>query len=641
MNHEQVSKTSLNLADERLQDLQIFLPEAFREGQLDLEALKAALGLQTSDSRTERFSFTWAGKKDAIRLAQTSSRATLIPSVEESINWDTTNNIFIEGDNLEVLKLIGRSYFGRVKMIYIDPPYNTGNDFVYPDNYSDPLETYLHMTGQMDTNGNRLTSNTERNGRFHSSWLSMMYPRLLVARQLLRDDGVIFVSIDDNELRNLLQVMNEVFGEENFIGQIAVQLNPRGRHLDKFIAQTHEYLVIYARNITSDPLYGLEKGEAMIKEYNKSDEKGKKYRELELRNRNPAFNSRTRPNLYYPIYVNPTTGQVSLELSKENNVEVYPQNSSGGDSCWTWGKDKFRKLIHLLSGRQTNDGGWRIFRKDYLLKADGTIATTLPKSLWIDKELNNDYGKKAIQDLFDGETVFDFPKAPELIKKIIQMSTEDGDIILDFFAGSCTTAHAAIELNEVEEIERSFIMVQFPEPLDESAIARKFGCNTIADVGKERIRRLISKRQSENNGKLISETSDLGLRVFKLTESNYRQWQPTDDTSEIVQQLELMADSLLVAGWKPENVIFEVAIKEGYGLNIQIEQIDDLSYNTVFRVTDSDKAQRFHICLDDQLHQNLLIQLGLTPDDLFICLDSALNDTLAANFALQARLKTL
>jgi adenine-specific DNA-methyltransferase len=640
MNHDKVSKTSINLAEERLQDLQIFLPEAFREGQLDVDALKAALSLPVSDSKAERFSFTWAGKRNATRIAQASSRATLVPVVEESVNWDTTNNIFIEGDNLEVLKLIGRSYFGEVKMIYIDPPYNTGNDFVYPDNYSDPLDTYLQMTGQVDTNGNRLTSNTERSGRFHSSWLSMMYPRLLVARQLLRDDGVIFVSIDDNELHNLLQLMNEVFGEENFVGQIAVQLNPRGRHLDKFIARTHEYLIIYARNISSDPLYGLEKGEAMIKEYNKSDEHGK-YRELELRNRNPAFNSRTRPNLYYPIYVHPATGAVSLEASDEYTVEVYPQNSSGGDSCWTWGKEKFRKLNHLLSGRQTTDGGWRIFRKDYLVKSDGTVATTLPKSLWLDKEINNDYGKKAIQDLFDGETVFDFPKAPELIKKMIQISTDDGDIILDFFAGSSTTAHAVMELNEVEEIERSFIMIQFPEPLEEAAVARKFGCKTIADVGRERIRRLIRKLQSEKNGKLLNTTSDLGFRVFKLVPSNYRQWQPTEDTGEIMQQLELMAQSLLVDGWKPEDVIFEVAIKEGYGLNAQIDEIDGLGGNTVYRVTDPTKAQTFYICLDEKLPTDLLIRLGLTPGDLFICMDSALNDTLAANFALQARLKTL
>lgn len=638
---EHVSKTSINIAEERLQHLADLFPEAFREGKLDVDSLRAAIGENIPDSKSERFSFTWAGKRDAIRLAQTPSRATLMPVPDESVNWDTTSNVFIEGDNLEALKLIGRSYFGRVKMIYIDPPYNTGNDFVYPDNYTDPLQTYLQMTGQVDPNGNLLTSNSERSGRFHSAWLSMMYPRLLVARQLLSDDGVIFISIDDNELRNLLQLMNEIFGEENFVGQIAVQLNPRGRHLDKYIAQTHEYVVIYAKNIASDPLYGMEKGEAMVKEYKKTDEKGEKYRELELRNRNPAFNSRTRPNLYYPIYVNPATGQVSLEASEENTVEVYPKNSSGGDSCWTWGKDKFRKFNDLLSGRQTSDGGWRIFRRDYLVKGDGTVATTLPKSLWLDKEINNDYGKKSIQELFDGETVFDFPKAPELIKKMVQIGTADGDIILDFFAGSCTTAHAVIELNQAEEIKRTFIMVQFPEPLKDDAVARKFGCKTIADVGRERIHRLVRKYQSSSDEKELSAVPDLGFRVFKLTHSNYRQWQPTENTGEIMQQLELMADSLLIPNWKPADVIFEVAVKEGYGLNIQIDQIESSAASTVFRVTDPDKEQAYYICLDEQLPDDLLIQLGLTQDDLFICLDSALNDSLAANFALQARLKTL
>lgn len=617
MNHDKVSKTSINLAEERLQQLAELFPEAFREGKIDFDQFRALLGENILDSKSERFSFTWAGKKDAVRLAQMPSRATLVPAPEESVNWETTGNVFIEGDNLEVLKLIGRSYFGRVKMIYIDPPYNTGNDFVYPDNYSDPLETYLHMTGQVDGNGNRLTSNTETSGRFHSAWLSMMYPRLALARQLLRDDGVIFVSIDDHELPNLRLLMNEVFGEENFVGQLIWK---RRQNVDSRaktgLSVDHEYAVIYRR----DSEGRIRGGEKDLTKYSNpnNDPRGP----WSSDNLAGLATKDQRPNLHYDL-VDPKTG-----IS-------YPCPETG----WRYSRATMARLIAddriIFPSSPTGRPRFKRYLNELVDEFTG-LSSVL-------NTVFNLQGTRELKDLFDGTEVLDFPKPVDYIKLLVQQATSnDGqDIVVDFFAGSGTTAQAVLELNEEDEGNRRFVLIQIPEPLTSTVATEQLGLHTIADVSKERIRRVIQRMQTKKNGKLLQAANDFGFRVFKLAESNYRQWQPTDDTGEILQQLELMAQSLLVEGWKPEDVIFEVAIKEGYGLNIEITLVDGMNGNTIYRVTDPDKAQTFYICLDEQLPDDLLIRLGLTRDDLFICLDSALNDTLAANFALQARLKTL
>jgi adenine-specific DNA-methyltransferase len=640
---EKVASETPALHAEAIAELCRLFPSCVTEGKVDFDALRLVLGDEV-DGRPERYSFSWAGKRDAIRLLQMPSRATLAPRRDESINFDTTEHLFIEGDNLEALKLLYKPYAGRVKMIYIDPPYNTGKDFIYPDNYADPLDAYLRLTGQKDENGNHLTSNPDTNGRKHSAWLSMMYPRLLRARQLLRDDGVIFVSIDDHEVHSLRMIMNEVFGEENFIAQIAVQLNPRGRHLDRFVARTHEYVMVFARDANEQPLYALEKDERMLKEYNKEDERGR-YRELELRNRNPAFNSRTRPNLYYPIFVDPASSDVSLSRDEQFSVEVYPRNSTGGDSCWTWGTKKFERHQDLLIGRQTTGGGWRVFRKDHLIQADGKKAKTLPKALWLDKEIANDQGKKSIQELFDGATVFDFPKAPALVQKMIQLGTEEGDIVLDFFAGSGVTAHAVLAENQREgDGGRRFILVQLPEPIPEDSPARKFGCQTIADITKERTRRVIAKLQQERDECLPSNGNDqdLGFRVFKLAESNFRQWVGVEDdgAEAYADQMDLFENPLRDDA-DEMSVIYEVAIKEGYGLNSHIERMENVPDNAVYRATDPDREQSFLICLDETLHASTRKALELSHDDLFVCRDKALDDTTAANLALQCRLKTL
>jgi len=622
-----VSKTTPSLSYEQLEALRTLMPQAFTEGRIDPEMLRATLG-DLVDDRPERYSFSWAGKRDAIRLLQAPSRATLIPARDESLDFDTTQNLFIEGDNLEVLKLLYKPYFGRVKMIYIDPPYNTGNDFVYPDNFADPLDTYLKLTGQKDSAGNLLTSNPETGGRYHSAWLSMMYPRLFLARQLLREDGVIFVSIDDHEVHTLRLIMNEIFGEENFVADIVVVNNLKGRSDKRYVATAHERLMMYARDAFEER--GLALTEELLAEYNNEDEGGK-YRLLGLRKRGGADTRERRPKLYFPIYVDPKNDNVKLEESA-GWIRVLPQKSDGVEGCWRWGAKKIQDNLDILVGRPVGSNGkFDVFEKDYL-ETDGTIRRMKPKSVLFGSDFSTDSATKAFRELM-GNTGFKNPKPVPFIKDLVSYATDEDDIILDFFAGSCTTAQAVLELNRADGGDRRFIMVQLPEPTG----SKQFP--TIAEIGKERIRRVVTRMKKEREGQMaLDKPEDLGFKVFKLASSNYRQWDGTQpDADAYARQAEMFADPL-VEGWRPENVLYEVALKEGYGLNVQVEET---AVKGVQRVTDRDKGQSFYLTLAGKIALKNLRPLDLKKDDLFICRDSALDDEAAANLALQCRLKTI
>ena len=465
----------------------------------------------------ESYEFTWVGKKAAIVETNKPIRKTLRPDKSASVEWDTTENMYIEGDNLEVLKLLQESYLEKIKMIYIDPPYNTGHDFIYPDSFVMDNDEYDEGTGYFDEDGNVnfARENSAALGKYHSDWCSMMYSRLMLARNLLTKDGVIFISIDDNEVFNLKKICDEVFGASNYVVQLAVQLNPRGRNLDVFVAKTYESVLVYAKDYSqATTILGVEKEGKMVDEYNKEDEVGK-YRAIGLRNRNQAFNPQTRPNLYYPLYVNPKNGKVSTQRSDEYCDEVFPDAPDGTQTCWTWMRQKVEAENHLIIAEKSGSE-WRIYRKDYLLK-DGAVATTLVKSLWTDNTINNDWGKKAIKELF-GSNVMSFPKAPELIKKMIQIGTDKEAIVLDFFSGSATTAQAVMEVNAADGGHRKFIMVQIPEPCDEKSDAFKAGYKTIAELGKERVRRAGAKMKETQP--LLATTMDVGFRSFFVDESN-------------------------------------------------------------------------------------------------------------------------
>lgn len=630
-----VTKQTPSITEEQLADLRALLPQAFSEGKIDFEKLRATLG-DFGDENPERYSFSWAGKRDAIRILQTPSRATLIPARKESVDFDKTQNIFIEGDNLEVLKLLYKPYFGGVKIIYIDPPYNTGNDFVYPDNFADPLDTYLKLTGQKDSEGNLLTSNAETGGRYHSAWLSMMYPRLFLARQLLADDGVIFISIDDHETHNLRLVMNEIFGEENFISDVVVVNNLKGRNERKFIATAHERLLMYIKSNFQES--GLDLPEERVKEYSEIDGEGFKYRLLGLRKRGGADTRALRPKLFYPIYVNPEDGRVSLEADKKF-VEVLPYKSDGTEGRWRWGPKKVRDNIDILIGNTVGaKNRFDIFEIDYLDK-DGEARKLKPKSVWFGTDVSTDGATKTYRKLMD-KVDFKNPKPVSFIKDLIKYATDEEDIVLDFFAGSATTAHALLELNREDDYNRKFILIQLPEPLDAEEPAAKLGYKTIADISKERIRRVIKKMKKEREGQLkLDKPEDLGFKVFKLRESNYKQWDSAEqkDPKAYAKQMEMLADPL-VKGWKEEDILYEVALKEGYGLNVVVE---DTNVKGIQKISDPDKEQGFYLCLADKIGLKEIKPLNLKKDDLFICRDIALDDETAANLSLQCRLKTI
>lgn len=611
---DKVEQFSSSLSDERTEHLREMFPECFAEGNIDLEKFRAALG-DVAEAGPERYNFTWAGKRDAIRILQARTRATLVPDYEESVDFESTGNIFIEGDNLEVLKLLYKPYFGRVKAIYIDPPYNTGNDFVYPDNYVDPLDTYLQLTEQKDGSGNRLTSNVETGGRYHSAWLTMMYPRLSFARQLLQDDGIIFVSIDDHEVYNLRSLMNEVFGEENMFQQIVWQRHAGGGNNAKYFALDHEYVLAYAKNKESIETLRLPLSDEQKAEYTEKDEWYKTLGPYKAR----SF-SRDRPADPRPAE------QYYIDLP--DGTQIFNE--------WRWEKARFLKAKenNQIVFRKDSNGKWRVEYKMYLNNSD-----RVPRSLLTTVERNSQ-GKTQLSEVLGESDIFNNPKPIGLIKHLLQFSTDPDSLIVDFFAGSCTTAQAVLELNEEDGGNRRFIMVQLPEPTPNESIAKKAGYETISDIGKERIRRVLAKT---SGGDLSRESKDLGFRVFKLTKSNYRLWNGIEeDASEsYAEQLRLFADNPLIKGWVPEDVIYEVAVKEGYRLDNLIEPVAGIEENTIFRVVSADKQLSFFICLDEELFQDELNKLRLTTDDLFVCLDQALDDTKAANLALQCRLKTI
>ena len=464
----------------------------------------------------EAYEFNWVGKQAARAEVLKPIKKTLRPVKEDSVNWDNTQNLYIEGDNLEVLKLLQKSYLGKVKMIYIDPPYNTGNDFVYHDDFAMSADEYAEASGVVDELGNKYIKNMDSNGRFHSDWCSMMYSRLMVARTLLTEDGVIFISIDDNEVENLRKICDEVFGESNKIAQLVIENNPRGRQSDAFFATSHEYLLCYAGNIDSATINGMSLSEKQKAEYKYEDEIGR-YRLLGLRQRGVASLREDRPEMFFPIWVNPEDSSISLTYV-EDWEEVIPKKSDGREGRWMWGKQKCinesnRLVAKLVSTRREFD----IFVKDYLNK-DGEQRTRKYKTIWSDKILNNQIGTQEVKAILGGDYM-SFPKSTEYIKTIIQTGTSSSSLILDFFSGSATTAHAVMQLNAEDGGNRQYIMVQLPEESPEDSEARKAGYNTIPDIAKERIRRAGKKIKEESP--LTTADLDTGFRVFRLEEGNY------------------------------------------------------------------------------------------------------------------------
>ena len=496
---------------------------------VNFDTLRQLLGDDAVEDAPEAYEFNWVGKQAARAEVLRPINKTLRPVKEDSVDWDTTQNLYIEGDNLEVLKLLQKSYLGKVKMIYIDPPYNTGNDFVYHDDFARTQNEENLAAGNVDELGNRFIKNTDSNGRYHSDWCSMIYSRLMVARSLLTDDGAIFISIDDNEQENLKRICDEIFGEANYIGKIAVVNNLKGRNDKKDIATCHEYLCIYGK--TEFAAGGMPLTEEQKLKFDKRDEKGNPYQLRDLRKRGRPDRREDRPNMFFPIYYNVERKECSLE-PQAGWIEILPVRGDGSDGRWRWGKDRVKQNLSILEPRYSHiSGRWGIEHRVYLNPTLNPVCNeddeeelgervSKSKSFWMGGDLSSDVGRRQLKELFEN-AYFDYPKSIGFIINTLYMGAEQDSIILDFFSGSATTAHAVMQLNAEDGGNRKFILVQLPEETTEDSEAYKAGYKNICEIGKERIRRAGKKIKEENP--LTTQDLDTGFRVFRVDSSNYEE----------------------------------------------------------------------------------------------------------------------
>lgn len=570
---EKVVMDSLDIENENIQKIKAIFPQFVKDGSVDFDSIQAFLKKEGVLSGVEKYGLSWAGKSNAFRAIRTSATGTLSPQVKESKNWDSTENIFIEGDNLEVLKLLQKKYAnpGKIKMIYIDPPYNTGKDFIYKDNFNQNVSDYYNQSGQ-SRDGIKLTSNLESNGRYHSDWLTMMYSRLFLARNLLRDDGIIFVSIDDNEMANLKMIMDEIFGEENYLNAFCWVNNLKGRQISGTgAAKTYEYVLAYTKNVGGTGIFemSIDKLKVLMpssyKGFNyetESDDGGDFVVKNELYNTNSAFNEETRPNLVYNIHYNFKTKEVRFSEISEKTIfdgftKITPKKNNDGVHkfhAWRWSKTKIANETDDLKFVKTDDGA-KIFTK---IRAYNTTAL---KDLITD--ITTSVGSNEIKDLFDGKKYFDYPKPVDLIKVFVSQ-TEDEDIILDFFAGSGTTAHAVMDLNSEDGSNRKWICVQIPEEIDEKSEAYKAGYRNIAEISRERIRLAGNKIKKENKDKKGINELDFGFKALSLTSSNYRKWNTLtadDDENTLIKQSKLFIEKPLIDKYNEQSVVYEVLLK--------------------------------------------------------------------------------
>jgi len=564
MHETKLMGTTPDIAEENIQQLKTIFPDVFTEGKVDFKKLQQVLG-EYIDTESERYNFSWNGKARALRLAQTPSTGTLRPCKEESKDWDTTQNIYIDGDNLEVLKLLQKSYHRKIKMIYIDPPYNTGKDFVYPDNFTDSIENYKEITGQVDNDGNRISSNAETSGRYHTDWLNMMYPRLRLARNLLTDEGIIFISIGEKEIDNLKKICNEVFGEENFIGTILWKKKTNGNNMG-LIPPVHDYISVYAKNINNiiDLGYPVTQ-EFLDKTYSNPDNDLRgpwTTMDLSANHKGPSF-----------VIKNPVNGQ-----------EFYPPEGR----YWVFNETEVLKRIdegRIIFGKT---GNARPTQK--VFAHERNMGRIRAESWWDNHGMNED-ATDEMRELFEFSKIFTHPKPSKLIYHLCKITTNTDDIILDFFSGSATTGHAVMQLNAEDNGNRKHIMVQLPEPIEEDDEAFKVGYKNICEIGKERIRRAGDKIKAEA-GSTISHL-DIGFKVFKLDSSNIKKWQP--DYDNLKTYLKGHIDNY-VAGRSELDVVYEIILKCGLDLTYAIDE-----YTFADQKVYSIGLGALMICLDDNI----------------------------------------
>ena len=621
---EKLNMQTTNIVDENIKRIGAMFPNCLTERlndegkpevAIDFDQLRQELSKDIVEGTEERYQFTWPDKRNAIRLANAPTTDTLRPCREESVDFDNTQNLYIEGDNLQVLKLLRENYLGKVKMIYIDPPYNTGNDFVYNDDFSQTTGEYMHNSGQEDEEGNRLVANTESNGRFHTDWLNMIYPRLKVAKDLLSEDGVIFISIDDNEQKNLKNICDEVFGEVNFLGHLTIIIKPEGRRYGAF-AKCHEFCLVYSKDSNFAITNEISVEGASYQYY---DEDGG-FNLKGLRNRNvKSFNSSNRPNLRYPFFANiqqPDKNGLFPVTTIENKelIKIEASVIDGLKSVWRWGKETAELKKDQLVAYKGPDGNYRIFQKERKL-------TQTAKTLWNETKFISNKGTKEVADIL-GKSIFDFPKSVAFVKQIIQIGTEEDSLILDFFSGSATTAHAVMQLNAEDGGKRKFVMVQLPEATNEESEAYKAGYKNICEIGKERIRRAGKKIKEESP--LTTQDLDTGFRVLKLDSSNMQDVYYTP--SEFNEQK--LFDDNIKPDRTEEDLLFQTMIDLGIELSAKIEK-RSIAGKTVWSVSDG----YLMACFDEDVNETTITEIARQQPYYFVMRDSSLaNDQVADNF---------
>lgn len=613
MAHERLRPAYL-FDEEKIKQLKQLAPECFEDGKVNFETLRQNLGDWESDEddELEHFGLFWPGKKDARKIAAIAPEGTLEPVYGEGLKTDGTpdtdgnndsKNIFIEGENLEVLKILQKSYASKIKMIYIDPPYNTGKDFIYDDNFTEPLQEYLRRTGQVDEEGKPLTTNKRSDGRFHSKWLSMMYPRLRLARNLLREDGVIFISIDDNEVHNLRAIMNEIFGEENCISQLIWQKRKGGGNDSTFIARDHEYLLIYTKNVDSNDKWRVPYEEIYLKRYKEIDKIGKYY-----------WDTLTRDGLQSPIIY---------------DVEC-PNGSIIKNGKWQISERSFlqKKIDGDIRFSLNSNGNYTVHHK--IRQPEGRVFRSI-----INEVVNGDAADE-MEALFGVSKIFDNPKPIEFIKKILLIASDYDDIILDFFSGSSTTAIAVFQINEEYKKNLKWINVQLPHEITSDTEAGKNALNLgyvrITEMAKDRIRKSIKSLEFKNSG----------FKTQRLKNSSYKKWNDFigNNVAGLENTLDLFNKSPLRDDWNKNKLLNEIMLLEGFPLDCTINKMT-IGKNEIYNVQTEELLHDLLICMDKEIEENLITELKLNSHTTFICLDSALNNVIKLRLSDKGLIKTI
>lgn len=648
--------------DTRFEELKKLYPELVRDGKLNTEALKDLFGEESYDEGDVGYNLYWPGKRNAMKLARKAAEGTLEPVSGDGVNEDKTNNIYIEGDNLEVLRCLKNSYGGRIKMIYIDPPYNTGKDFIYPDSFAEPVEDYLKFTGQVDEKGVSLVANPKSSGAYHRKWLDMMLPRLKLAYELLVDEGVIFVSIDDNEQANLKLLCDEVFGEENFCGQLIIQTatdnNPRQ------ICTEHEYMMCYAKNknLVKKWIRKSELAQKIKEQYEKIKIKendvnviqeklrkwiNEKKRELGLK---PVahYNNVDEQGVYSSSTnsSNPHPGGYMFDIMHPITQENCPRPANG----WRWPERTFWDYANAGQVEWGKDHTTQPHIKQRIETATDALRSIIYE--------DNRASTKIVSDLFDGEKIFDNPKSVSVLTRIIDFVIDDNDIIMDFFSGSATTAHAVMQENVNNEKNLKFIMVQLPVELSQKNEIDKNAVkfldsihkpHTICEIGKERIRRAGKKIIEEHPE--LKDKLDVGFKVYRLAKSNIATYKPTTGSDQLALNLaiESMENQVtpLRDGFDMNNpndvqgLLVEIILRQGFALDSKIEKVTSLAGNMVYRIEDEGRPIVLHVCLDEKVKAGTVKNIAFEDDDKFICLNSAISDELYAQLSDKGRVETI